>query len=489
MSRPRTLGSLKESGYVPRSVKDELRENVIEALRSGDPLFPGIVGYERTVIPQVVNALLARHNFILLGLRGQAKTRLLRALTRFLDEEIPALEGTQLNEDPLQPITAEARRKLAESADETPIRWISREERYQEKLATPDVTMADLIGDIDPVKAANRRLEFTDPEVIHYGVIPRTNRGIFAVNEIPDLAPRIQVGLLNILEEGDIQIRGFPIRIPLDLLMVFSANPEDYTNRGNLITPLKDRIESQINTHYPTKLEDSLTITTQESYDDRDSIPVDIPPYFREIIEEMGFEARKSEYVDQNSGVSARVTISALENLISNAERRAFLNGEESARPRISDLANVVPAITGKIELVYEGELEGTTAVARQITARAIKSVFTREFPEAKLLEADKDRDDTTFQAVIDWFASGNHVELTDETPTAKYIGSLQSVPGLASLADRFAPQSEAEAASGMEFILEGLCQYSMIAREEFDGGVTSYRDLLGDMLNQLKES
>ncbi len=488
MSQPRTLGELKETNYRPRSIRDELRQNMIQALKAGGSLFPGVVGYDKTVIPQIANAILAKHNFILLGLRGQAKTRLLRSLTRFLDESIPAIDGSLLNEDPLLPTSIGSIRRIEKEGDDLPIRWISREERYQEKLATPDVTMADLIGDIDPVKAATRKLDFSDPEVIHYGVIPRTNRGIFAINEVPDLAARIQVGLLNILEEGDIQIRGFPIRIPLDLLCVFSANPEDYTNRGNMITPLKDRIESQIKTHYPTTLEDSLSITAQEAYVDRGLTPITVPTYFTEIVEEIGFVARTSEFVDQNSGVSARVTISALENLISNAERRAHAHGSDHGSVRMCDVASVFPSITGKIELVYEGELEGTTAVAKHILGKAVKKVFSRYFPNAHRMEADQDRDDTQFQEIIDWFAKGSTLELTDEQRDEEYISALRDIPSLPELATTLKPANDAELASAMEFVLEGLHQYSIIAREDITGGGSAFRDLLGDMMTQFKE-
>jgi len=489
MSRPRTLGELRASGYRPRPVRDELRDNLRSALRSGRTLFPGIVGYDRTVVPQLVNAILSRHNFILLGLRGQAKTRLLRGLTGFLDDAVPVVDGSEIRDDPLSPIGADTRRRLEELGDDLPIRWVPREERYVEKLATPDVTIADLIGDIDPIKAANRRLDFADPEVIHYGVIPRANRGLFAINELPDLAPRIQVGLLNILEEGDIQIRGFPVRLPLDVVIVFSANPEDYTNRGNIITPLKDRIESQILTHYPRTLEDALRITSQEAWLERDDSAVEIPAYFREIIEEIAFEARRSEFVDQNSGVSARLTISAVENLVSNVERRALLLGSDSGVPRVCDLANVLPSITGKLELVYEGEQEGTVAVARHTLGRAVKRVFSRLFPEAERLEADKDRDDTPFREVIDWFARGEKIVLSDEMTDGEYLERLRGVTGLEELARRhLEPASVAELGSAMELVLEGLHQYSMIAREDLDGGGTSYGDLLGNMLSQLKD-
>ena len=353
MSHPRTFGALKASGYRPRSVREELRANLIAAIRSGERLFPGIVGYERTVEPQIVNALLSRHDFILLGLRGQAKTRLLRSLSRFLDEWIPAVEGCPLNSDPCNPVTRHARQQLEALGDETPLVWLHREQRYQEKLATPDVTIADLIGDIDPIKAATLRLDYSDERVIHYGIIPRTNRGIFAINELPDLQPRIQVGLLNILEEKDFQIRGFPVRMPLDLLVVFSANPEDYTNRGNIITPLRDRISSQIITHYPLAREDGMAITAQESWIERGGeVEIAVPGFLRELVEEVAIQARHSEYVDQNSGVSARLPIALMENLISNAERRGLVTGEPRVVARVCDLQQAGSAVSGKVELV-----------------------------------------------------------------------------------------------------------------------------------------
>ena len=382
MSRPTTFGTLKESGYHPRPVKDELRANLIARLRSGAPLFPGIVGYEHTVEPQIVNALLSRHDFILLGLRGQAKTRLLRALAGFLDEWVPAIEGCPLNSDPLLPLTHHARTLLETRGDDAPIVWLHRDLRYQEKLATPDVTIADLIGDIDPIKAATLRLDYSDERVIHYGIIPRTNRGIFAINELPDLQPRIQVGLLNILEEKDFQIRGFPVRMPLDVLMVFSANPEDYTNRGNIITPLRDRINSQIITHYPLRREHGLAITSQESWVERGSgVEVAIPPFMRELVEEVAIQARKSEYVDQNSGVSARLPIALIENLVSNAERRALVTGETKVTTRVCDLQQAVSAVSGKVELVLEGEQEGALNVARALLGRGIKGLFRSASP------------------------------------------------------------------------------------------------------------
>ncbi|NNF08068.1 MAG: magnesium chelatase, partial [Candidatus Eisenbacteria bacterium] len=365
---PKNLGELKHSGYASRSIRSELRENMLKALRAKEELFPGIVGYDQTVIPELVNAVLSQHDFILLGLRGQAKTRILRGLTQLLDPWIPFVAGSEINDDPLNPSSAYAKDLILEKGDDTPIDWLHRDSRYQEKLATPDVTIADLIGDIDPVKAATQRLSFSSLEAIHYGLVPRANRSIFAINELPDLQPRIQVGLLSIMQEKDIQIRGFPIRLPLDLCMVFSANPEDYTNRGSIITPLKDRIDSQIITHYPKELDMASQITDQESWTDRrSSIQTDIPEYLREAIERIAFEARESEYVDQTSGVSARLPIGALECVVSNLERRAALTGEKAVVARVTDLMAAIPAITGKVELVYEGEQEGPLKVARYL--------------------------------------------------------------------------------------------------------------------------
>jgi magnesium chelatase subunit I len=488
MEKQKTLGELKASGYRSQTVKEEMRRNLSRLVRDGGEILPGIVGYEKTVVPQIVNAVLARHDFILLGLRGQAKTRILRGLTRFLDEEIPAVAGCPINDDPLRPICKACRRRLDVDGDRLAIQWISRDERYREKLATPDVTIADLIGDVDPVKAANERLSYSDEEAIHYGIVPRTNRGIFAINELPDLAPRIQVGLLNILQEGDLQIRGFPVRIPLDIVLVFSANPEDYTNRGNIITPLRDRIDSQIKTHYPLRLDEGMRITEQEAWVGRSGVDVSVPVWFREIVESIAVEARKSEFVDQNSGVSARVTITALELLVSNAERRALRLRESRAAVRICDLQNAVPAITGKVELVYEGEQEGPIAVARHLIGKGVKAVFLERIPEARKLEADQANDETAFREVLDWFQAGNKVEITDELPTADYVKRLESVKGLRKLADKhLKPAGPDELGASMELVLEGLHQCSMVAREDKDLS-TTYRDIVGDMLRQLKD-
>jgi len=500
MSRPRTLGALKAAGYRPRSLKDEIRENLIALLRSGEKLFPSIIGYEHTVEPQIVNALLSRHDFILLGLRGQAKTRLLRSLVRFLDEWIPAIEGCPLNSDPCHPLTHHARALLEERRDEAPIAWIHRDQRYQEKLATPDVTIADLIGDIDPIKAATLRLDYSDERVIHYGIIPRTNRGVFAINELPDLQPRIQVGLLNILEEKDFQIRGFPVRMPLDVLMVFSANPEDYTNRGNIITPLRDRINSQIMTHYPLSREQGMEITRQEAWIEREGeVEVVVAPFLRELVEEVAIQARKSEYVDQNSGVSARLPIALIENLVSNAERRGLVTGERRVVARVCDLQHAVSAVSGKVELVLEGEQEGAMNVARALLGRGVKALFSQRFPDAFRAAGRRARAQapseteamasSEYRPVLEWFASGHHLEIADDLPHVEYAKRLAGVKGLAPLAAKYLePKGPEEAAVAMELVLEGLHQHSMLSRERTDGAGTAYKDMLKSMLSGLGE-
>jgi magnesium chelatase subunit I len=497
MVRPSTLGQLMAAGHRPRSVKDELRENVIRSLRSGEKLFPGVVGYESTVEPQIVNAILSRHDFILLGLRGQAKTRLLRSLVRFLDEWIPVIAGCPLNSDPSQPLTHHARALVETHGEDTPIAWIHRDQRYQEKLATPDVTIADLIGDLDPIKAATLKLDYSDERVIHYGIIPRTNRGIFAINELPDLQPRIQVGLLNILEENDFQIRGFPVRMPLDVLVVFSANPEDYTNRGNIITPLRDRINSQIITHYPTSREQGMEITAQESWTKRKGeIDVVVPPFMRELVEEVAIQARKSEYVDQNSGVSARLPIALLENVVSNAERRALRTGESRTLVRVCDLQQAVSAVSGKVELVLEGEQEGTLNVARALLGRGVKAIFSQRFPDAykprrgrssSSASAEEASASSEYRPVLEWFATGNHVEISDDLPGPEYAKRLAAVKGLAPLATKYlTPDGAEESAVAMELVLEGLHQNSMLSRERTDHAGTAYKDMLKSMLSGL---
>ena len=503
MNRPKTFAELKASGYRPRSVKDELRENLRCALSRRENPFPGIYGYDRTVLPALQNAILSRHDLLLLGLRGQAKTRLLRLLVNLLDPEIPSIAGSELNEDPFRPITKYGRRILAERGEETPIAWIPREERYREKLATPDVTIADLIGDVDPIKAATERRSYSDEEVIHFGIVPRTNRGIFAINELPDLQPRIQVGLLNILEERDLQIRGFPVRIPLDILLVFSANPEDYTNRGNIITPLKDRISSQILTHYPEDVKTAAKITAQEAWLDRDGEPrVEVPDFFRELVEEIAFAARQSEFVDQSSGVSARMPISAVEILASNLERRGLANREARVGPRLCDLPACLPAITGKVEMVYEGEQQGAEVVAKRLIGSAVKKLFDAKFPPPDSgRPTQRRRDDeeaeesapvrrvraapspekihSLYEPIVEWFAAGNKVTLSDDTPFAEHLATLDSVPGLREAVEaHFAPASSEELAVGMELVLEGLTQHLKIAREDLDSRV-SYAEML----------
>jgi magnesium chelatase subunit I len=484
---PRTLGQLKESGYRPRSVKEELRDNVKERLSSGRPLFEGIIGYDRTVIPQIENALLSRHNFILLGLRGQAKSRLIRQLHGLLDEYVPVIPGSLLNEDPLAPISPMGLRVVAEKGDDLPIEWLPSRERFHEKLATPDVSIADLIGDIDPIKAAREKLDISNEEVIHWGIIPRTNRGIFAINELPDLQPRIQVGLLNILEENDIQVRGFPLRVPLDMLLVFTANPEDYTNRGTIITPLKDRIDSQVITHYPRSLAEAKRITGQEAIT-QDSV-TDIPELIKDIIEEVSFQARKSEYVDQSSGVSARVSISAYETLLANIQRRVLRTGDEDRYPRMCDLYAVVPAISGKIELVYEGEQEGAALVVRGLIGEAINSVFLSYFPKPSRGKVNPDRPEpeNPYEAVVDFFRSGRRLEISDEMPFTEYQRTLRSISRLDRIVREHVPvDDDRELLLWMEFVLEGLHHNNMIARESDDASV-EYGDAFSDMLRGME--
>jgi magnesium chelatase subunit I len=500
----RTLGELKASGYVPRSIKEEMRQNLVRMLRCKEELFPGIIGYDSTVIPGLVNAILSKHDFILLGLRGQAKTRILRGLVRFLDEQVPVLEGTDTNDDPFNPISRKGREAVATKGDAAPIEWMTREARYREKLATPDVTIADLIGDIDPIKAATRKLAYADEEVIHFGIIPRTNRGIFAINELPDLPPRIQVGLLNIMEEKDIQIRGFPIRMPLDILMVYSANPEDYTNRGNIITPLKDRIDSQIITHYPQDRQAAMRITAQEAWTTRDDgIELSVPDWFRELVEEVAFAARASEFVNQASGVSARMSISLLENVLSNMERRAIVQGEKKVYPRIADLHSAVTAITGKVELVYEGEQQGAIIVARKIIGEAVKETFRRWFPDPaprkKKRKGEEEGEEETapssraeaspYQPVLAWFSKGNTVETSDELPYDDYVKRLSQVNGLREIAAKYLETKDGNGvALGMEYVLEALHQHSMVSKRE-EGVKTAYRDMLKAMFDHMATS
>lgn len=488
MPRPQTLGELRESGWRPQAVHDEMRRNLIAKLRGGEETFPGIHGYDRTVIPWIHNAILARHHLILLGLRGQAKSRILRALPALLDAWIPAVEGCEIHDDPTAPLCARCRRLAAEAGDDLPVVWVPREERYGEKLATPDVTVADLIGDLDPIRAATMKLPYADERVMHFGLLPRLHRGIFAVNELPDLSTRIQVALLNILEEGDVQIRGFPVRLRLDVQMVFSANPEDYTNRGTIITPLRDRIESQILTHYPRSLEDSMRITDQESWVHREGAPrVHLPEFLREVVERIAIEARSSELVDQSSGVSARLTIAALEDLVSNAERRAIRLGQTETVARVADLAAALPAVTGKVELVYEGEQEGQEKVGRILLGRAVKAAFEARMPAVYGPDGKADPAASPYKKILDWFAGGGRVEVADGASDVDYRSALDTVPGLAEIARAHLPAaSDEERAVAMEFVLDGLHQCSVIAKEDAETGVV-FTDMLGQMLGEMR--
>lgn len=482
-----TLGELKAAGYQSKSIKTEIRDNLIAHLQRGENPFPGIMGYEDTVIPDTERALLARHNILFLGLRGQAKTRMARQMVQLLDEWIPVVTGSEINDDPLQPISAFARKQLHELGDNTPIDWLHRSARYGEKLATPDVSVADLIGDIDPIKAANLRLSFADEEVLHYGIIPRSNRCIFVINELPDLQARIQVSLFNILEEGDLQIRGFKLRLPLDVQFVFTANPEDYTNRGSIVTPLKDRIESQILTHYPKTIETALTITQQEA----DILAtqrsrVDVSDLVARLIEQVAFEARQNELVDRKSGVSARLTISAYENAVSSAERRAIIHQETHTPVWISDLAGIIPSITGKIELVYEGEQEGPYQVAFNLLEKAIRTLFGHYFPSPEQVKKRKSEGQANnpYAACIRWFDAGNAINLLfHQTDTAK-IQQLYRVDGLHALVKKQYPQAdEKQAALLMEFVLHGLAAHSLISKKVLDTSV-QFNDLMGSMIN-----
>lgn len=487
-----TLGGLKATGYKSRSIKEELRENLIAKLQKKEKLFEGILGYEETVIPDMERAILSRHNINLLGLRGQAKTRMARQMVDLLDEYIPFLAGAELLDDPLNPISRYGRDLVAEKGDDAPIAWLHRAERYTEKLATPDVTVADLIGDVDPIKAATLKLPYSDERVIHYGLVPRSNRCIFVINELPDLQPRIQVALFNILQEGDIQIRGFKLRLPLDLQFVFTANPEDYTNRGSIVTPLKDRIDSQIITHYPHSISVGKSITQQEA----DLTPaqkekIEVNETVKDLVEQIAFEARNSEYVDAKSGVSARLTISAYENLISAAERRSLINGDRNTYIRIGDLVGVIPAITGKIELVYEGEQEGAGIVAQNLLGKAIRTQFVNYFPnpkpenngkEGREGQRQKEKPGNPYKTITEWFGEGNTLDLLHDASNEEYEKILRRVPGLHELVKKHQPKgSKQEQLFFMEFVLHGLAEYSMLSKRQLSSG-TQFGDLLSSM-------
>jgi magnesium chelatase subunit I len=479
----KTLAELKQSGYRSRSVKDELRENLIAQLQKHEGGFEGIIGYEDTVIPDLQTAILSRHNILLLGLRGQAKTRIARLLVNLLDEYVPYIEGSELFDDPLAPISWFGRNEIDTKGDATPIAWLHRSDRYTEKLATPDVTVADLIGDVDPIKAATMRLTYSDERVLHFGLIPRAHRGIFVINELPDLQARIQVSLFNILQEKDIQIRGFKLRLPLDLQFVFTANPEDYTNRGSIVTPLKDRIESQILTHYPRTIEISRKITQQEASltaEQRSSVEAD--GLVKNLVEQIAFEARNSEYIDKKSGVSARLTISSYENLISNAERRMIINKEKNTFVRISDFMGVIPAITGKIELVYEGELEGPAKVANILVGKAIKTLMLQYFPDPE--KAKKAKAPNPYKQIVDWFGNGNTLSLIDDLSLQDYKKALLSVNGLKELIKQFHPKlSESQQLLLMEFVLHGLAEFSQLNKGFLDKGY-AFSDMFNSLFN-----
>ncbi len=477
-----TLGELKSSGYQPRSLKDEMRDNLIRAIRAKETVFKGIWGFDQTVIPDLERAILSRHHVLLLGLRGQAKTRLARMLTQLLDEWVPFIAGTELQDDPMAPISRQGHDLLKAHGDHTPIQWLHRDDRYVEKLATPDVSIADLIGDLDPIKAANEKLSFSDERVIHYGLIPRAHRSIFVINELPDLQPRIQVALFNILQEGDIQIRGFKKRLDLDIHFVFTANPEDYTNRGSIITPLKDRIDSQILTHYPEDPAISKRITLQESR--IDALVADmiiVPEIVHDVLEQIAFEARESEYVDDKSGVSARLTISAYENLVSAVERRILMNGEPAGTARINDFWAVVPAITGKVELVYEGEQEGPYQVALHFMHQAIRKLFLQHFPNPEKLSKGREKD--PYGTILAWFSSGNELNLLHTDTEDDFKSKLHRVAGLADLVHQQGISGDQELAY-MELVLHGLSEFQHIGKDLIGNDMYFKDDLAGALLD-----
>lgn len=470
---PSTLGALRRSKYAERllanpSVKDELRANLIDKLKSKQVLFPGVLGFDDTVVPQVVNAILSKHNFILLGLRGQAKTRLIRMLTSLLNEYTPYLAGSEIRDNPLAPISKFGRDTIVEMGDDAPIAWLAAEQRYVEKLATPDVTIADMIGDIDPIKAARRGADISDELTIHYGLLPRANRGIFAINELPDLAGKIQVGLFNVMQEGDVQIKGYPVRLPLDVLLVFTANPEDYTARGKIVTPLKDRIGSEIRTHYPLTVGQGINITGQEAWTRRNApVSIAIPAFIRECVEQLAFAAREDKRVDKRSGVSQRLPISVLENVVSSAERRALVTAESDAVPRVADLYAALPAITGKLELEYEGELKGGDTVARELIRTAVAKVYSNHLEGVNM------------QQIVTWFEMGGSILLPADAPASELISRLNAIQGLMEKVGHLGlgvNESDAMRVSAAEFLLEGLYAHRRISRSEEIGFVAGER-------------
>ena len=482
----KTLGELKKAGYISKSIKDELRDNLIEKIKNKTTVFEGVHGYENTVIPELERAILSRHNINFLGLRGQAKTRLARLMLNLLDEYIPVVDGSEINDDPLQPISRFATELIAEKGDDTPITWMHRSERFAEKLATPDVTVADIIGDVDPIKAANLKLSYADDRVIHYGMIPRANRCIFVINELPDLQARIQVALFNILQEGDIQIRGFKLRLPLDMQFIFTANPEDYTNRGSIVTPLKDRIGSQILTHYPTDIETAKTITQQEAKSDaRQKESIHVPELAKDLLEQIVFEARESDFIDEKSGVSARLSITAFENLLSTAELRALKSGDETTTVRLSDFLGIIPAITGKVELVYEGEQEGAAQVAYNLIGKAVKSLFPEFFPKIEKLK--KQEDVTPYDDIVSWFFNHSEgFELLDGLRDKEYKALLDAVSPLDDLLAEHQPKlTKQESYFVKEFVLWALVEYKQLSKYRFTEGI-QFKDPYGSFISGL---
>ena len=481
----RTLGELKAAGYQSVKIKDELRNNLRAQIAKGENAFTGIRGFENSVIPELERAILSRHNINFLGLRGQAKTRLARLMVNLLDEWIPVIDGSEINDDPLNPISRFAKDLIAEKGDATPVAWLHRQERFFEKLATPDVTVADIIGDIDPIKAANLKLSYADDRVIHFGMIPRANRCIFVINELPDLQARIQVALFNILQEGDIQIRGFKIRMPLDLQFIFTANPEDYTNRGSIVTPLKDRIGSQILTHYPETIKIARDITSQEArLDNIQTESVYVPSLAKDLLEQISFEARDSEYVDYKSGVSARMSITAYENLLSTAERRTLKSGTEKTTVRLSDFMGIIPAITGKVELVYEGEQEGAAFVAQHLIEKAVLTIFQDLFPKIEKLE--KHNEKSPYQETIDWFFTESGFELSDDASDAVYKSQLDAIIPLRQLILKYQPNlSDADHNFMKEFILWGLAENKKLNKDRLVEGY-QFKDIYGSYISKL---
>lgn len=480
-----TLGELKRYGYQSKNIKDELRDNLRNKIKAGEVAFEGVHGFENTVIPELERAILSRHNINLLGLRGQAKTRMARKMIELLDEYIPVVAGSEINDDPLNPLSRFAKDLIAEKGDATPIQWLHRSERFFEKLATPDVTVADLIGDIDPIKAATLKLSYADDRVIHFGMIPRANRCIFVINELPDLQARIQVALFNILQEGDIQIRGFKLRLALDLQFIFTANPEDYTNRGSIVTPLKDRIGSQILTHYPETIAIARTITQQEAkLLNQQSETIHVPSLAKDLLEQISFEARESEFIDSKSGVSARLSITAYETLLSTAERRALQSGTETTTVRLSDFMGIIPAITGKVELVYEGEQEGAAAVAQHLIGDAIHTFFPAFFPKIEKLE--RDVESSPYAQLLEWFFAETGFELLDNASDEEYQKTLDAILPLNDLIEKYQADFPKEDRYFLkEFILWGLVEYDKLSKDRFEKGY-QIKDLYSNYINKL---